>query len=237
MSQRDSKLARACADLIRLWHAGYRNVEFPATLDDPELQRYRDRVMYFREADLSDPFMQEEIAREQRSGSFEKYYAAEVPPEWWQFVTRIHEIGDYPSPRYLGEAATWIIEHVHAAYSVPKVDERLRQPVQAQTRESLFAHAQDFYVDVIAAQTSGLGGVNVLISCSLERYAWSEMSLRTTLLRPAVLGLRIISNGEREDDFIDAVRDQTLVVESTIGAPQDRMRDTDSTDASENYLI
>jgi hypothetical protein len=105
----------------------------------------------------------------------------------------------------------------------PSQEDDSRLTVEAETRARLLEHAGEFYADVIAEQHIGIGGLNVLVSCSAERYPWTPEGHRVTLLRPEVLGLRVVAKGERPDDIVDAIRDGQLVVEGVIGGPLNRM--------------
>jgi len=188
-------------------------------MDEGQFARYRERVAYFHNADLSNLSSQEEIAAEQRSRVFERYYGVIVPPELWQHVTHVHEIIDHRPPEHLGQAASWIFENLRSGEPKEQED-RTRRDVQAATPEELLERAYDFYADVAAEQTSAVGGINALLSCSLERYPWRDQpENHVTLLRPEALGLRIVATGERPDDIVDALRQGKLVVESVIGGP------------------
>src|SRR3982751_655444 len=99
MPQRDSRLARACAELIRLWHERY-GIAHPTNMDDDQFRAYRSRIEYFHRVDLSHPAAQEEIAREQQSRIFEKFYTAVVPPELWNTLMRQHEVIDHRAPQH-----------------------------------------------------------------------------------------------------------------------------------------
>jgi hypothetical protein len=101
----------------------------------------------------------------------------------------------------------------------PHQDNRSRVIIDADTREGLVEQAGAFYADVVAEHRPGIGGLNVLISCSLERYPWEAGRRGATLVRPEVLGLRVKAPGERPDDVIDAIRQGELIVEATTGGP------------------
>src|SRR6266851_2117216 len=106
MPHGDPRLARACAELIRDWHERFGTAHRPSNMDEGQFARYRERVAYFHNADLSNLSSQEEIAAEQRSRVFERYYGVIVPPELWQHVTHVHEIIDHRPPEHLGQAAS-----------------------------------------------------------------------------------------------------------------------------------
>jgi hypothetical protein len=214
------QLAAACAGLIRFWHEHYGLAERPTHMTQKEFDRYRQRLEYFRNADLSDRTAQEEIAREQQSGIFESHYAAAIPQELWDKIARLHEIVGALQPQSLGEAAKWIMEYMRALEDANLPEGELRRTVPAASKAALLYNANEFYADIIRQQAHGVGGMNVLLSCSLERYPWSqEEGGHVTLLKPETLGLRIVARGEREDDLIDALRDGELIVEQAIGGP------------------
>ena len=110
MPHGDFRLARACAELMRDWHERHGAVHRPPNMDDGQFARYRERVAYFRNAELSSPDALAEIAQEQRSRIFEWYYSATVPQELWQHVTHANQVIDHRPPQSLGEAANWILE-------------------------------------------------------------------------------------------------------------------------------
>lgn len=218
MRQHNTSLIRACAETIRLWHEQYGLARRPPFMRDENVQRYRERIERFHRADLSDPHAQEAIANEQQSGSFEVHYGETIPRELWREVASRFEV-DHEPPRHLGEAARRILDGLESQRA-PEVSEP-RLTVDAGTRERLLEHAAEFYKDVAAEQTPALGGVNALISCSLQRQAWDPNLGRATLLHPHVLGLRLVAARERPDDLIDAVRLGDVIVESVIGGPEE----------------
>jgi len=211
MPHEDVDMARACAELIRAWHGRYGITGTPPWMREDALAGYRDRVGQFREADLSVPKCQEEIAREQKAGAFEWSCSVRVPLELWQEVSHTRRVLDQPPPRYLGEAADWIRQRFEALS---------RPTIQATTREELLQEAETFYAEVAAEQTSAVGGVAALLSCSLERSRWRQgIEGRVTLLSAEALGLKVVKKGERPEDLIDALRQGELVVEGVIGGP------------------
>ena len=221
MPQQHPKLTRACAELIRLWHERHGIERASSHMNEGQFFRYQERVDHFHRADLSDPAAQHDIAREQQSRAFEWAYVETVPTELWKDVTRTHDVFHHPPPEHLGAAAGWILDILRGLdVAEPSQDEKSRVIVEADSRVRLLDEAREFYADVVAEQEPGIGGLNVLISCSLERYPWDGANQRhATLLRPEVLGLRVVVAGERPDDFIDAIRQGHLVVETTIGGP------------------
>ena len=229
------RLTRACAELIRQWHQRYGVFNPPSNMSEGQFLRYKERVDFFHQADLSDPQMQLEIGREQQAGVFEWFYTRAIPAELWSEVAREHEILDHPTPEHLGEAARWILKPLRSVdmRQLPR-DDKSRLVVKAHNRWGLFEQARHFYADVVAEQRDGIGGLNVLISCSLERYRWDGASEQdATLLRPEVLGLRVVAIGERPDDLVDAIREGQLVIESTIGGPTEPIDRPDQLDESD----
>ena len=217
-----NQIAAACAELIRRWHQQYG--KRPERMNQRDFDHYRRRMDYFRDLDLSLRTAQEEIAREQQSGIFEWHYGAVVPRELWDKVAREHEILSAKPPGNLGEAARWILEHLRAQEGPDLPKTELRRTVSASSKVALLKTARDFYADVAAQQAQGLGGVDVLLSCSLERYPWSQEEGRhVTLLRPEALGITIVPVGGRADDLIDAIRAGKVVVEETIGGPTEAL--------------
>jgi hypothetical protein len=220
MTKQDSRLARVCAELIRLWHEHYGTNQRPSNMDGEQFSRYSDRVEHFHKADLSDPGSQEGIAKEQQSGFFEWHYGAVVPVELWKHLAQKYKLVDQRPPKHLGEAANWILERLRSAEGEESRAEESHRMVQAETQGKLFEQAKEFYADVVAEQTQNVGGINVLLSCSLERYPWQVLTgHRTTLLRPEALGLQLVANGERRDNLVDALRKGDLVMESVVGGP------------------
>jgi len=235
MPQQHPRLTRAYAELIRLWHERYGIGRPPSHMNESQFVRYKERVDHFHLADLSNPHAQHEIAREQQSGGFEWAYVETIPAELWNDVTRMYEIFSHRPPEHLGAAAQRILDSRESVDVVkPPQEDRSRVTVEADSRERLLVQADEFYADVVAEQRRGIGGRNVLISCSLERYPWDGASQQhATLLRPEVLGLRVAVAGERPDDFIDAIRQGHLVVESTIGGPTEPILRPDQVDESD----
>ncbi len=94
---RGNQLAAACAELIGSWHEYYGVAERPRSMDQKEFDRHRQRLEYFRDADLSHRTTQEEIAAEQQSG-------AVVPQQLWDKLARQQEIVGSRQPQNPGEA-------------------------------------------------------------------------------------------------------------------------------------
>jgi hypothetical protein len=190
----------------------------------------------FLKVDLSDVGWQEKLSREQASGMLEWAYAQQVPSELWTKVARSHDLIDQAPPRNLGEAAHWIQESLRLRKTEDKPDEDARTSVRAHTREELLTRAREFYKDVVGEQTNAggnLGGMNALLSCSLERYPWTADSEgQATLVRLETLGLRIIGRNERSDDIVDAIRLGDMVVENAVGGPRERLVRSDRADGS-----
>ena len=233
MPQQHPRLPEACAELIRRWHERYGVRHLPSNMREDQLVQYQERVEYFHHVDLSDPRAQQEIAHEQQGRVFERFYAATIPADLWREVTGDYELFAHRPPEHLGEAARWILEPPPSVDMPEQRDDKSRLAVEASTRSRLLEQAADFYADVVAEQRTGIGGLNVLLSCSLERYPWDGASQqRSTLLRPEVLGLRVAVGGERPDDFVDAIRQGDLVVESTIGGPTEPIHRPDHADES-----
>lgn len=235
MPQRESRLARVCAELIRFWHEHYGIAQRPSNMDDDQFLRYRNRVEHFHRADLSDASSQEEIAREQQSRIFEWYYSAVVPAELWNKLAQKYEVVDHRPPQHLGEAAKWILDGLSGAEPIEPRGELSRRIIQAETQARLFEQANEFYADVVAEQAPGVGGINVLLSCSLERHPWKggQEDHHATLLRPEAFGLRLVAKGERRDDLIDALRQGDLVVESVVGGPRNPVSGSGRSDESD----
>jgi hypothetical protein len=228
MENAEIRLASACAELIRFWHEHYGPNDYAVNMDEAQFRRYRDCVEYFRKADLSDRRFQQEIAEKQRSGIFDWFYSTAIPAALWEEVSRRFGIAEYPSPQNLGQAARWILERLASSESPSSAVEDGRQSFSAKTKADFLMNARAFYADVAAEGNTEVGGIHVLLSCSLERYSWQpqehEASM-ATLLSAQTLGLRLIKRDEREDDFIDAIRQGAFVVEM-IGCPSDPMSDS-----------
>ena len=183
-------------------------------MDEKRFNEYRELVERFRHADLSDPASLKVIAAEQQANALEWAYGKEIPTRLWTLVTEQYQLVDQPAPKHLGEAANWILDRLR------KDEERRsgRQSIYADSQERLLSLAKEFYADVVAQETAGVGGFNALVSCSLERYPWDgPKGGYVTLLNPDVLGLRVVAAGERPDDLIDALRRGELVADRVVG--------------------
>jgi hypothetical protein len=213
----DRRLTRVCAEVIRHWHEGHGPDHPSPDLSGEQVARGRALLQHFRKADLADERVQEEIAREQLSGAFEWSSRASVPPELWDKVVQYFELPMHPGPRNLHEAAIWILEPPKQAETHREVEDD-RRTVRARNPEELLIAAQEYYADIAQATNEELGGVNVLLSSSLERRRRGgryEEPDQVTLLSAATLGFRFVEMGEREDDFIDALREGVLHVQTT----------------------
>jgi hypothetical protein len=224
MTRVDERLAIACAELILAWHQ--RHVFAEESKESGEIEAYRNRIQQLLELDLNEPDSQAALAREQQAGSLERYYGVETPSQLWVAVCSKHGVFDHAPPRNLGEAARWIldiIEHQRRDERPAADDRNERLSVHTGSREELLMRARSFYADVLEEEEAGrgLGGMNALVSCSLERYPLSGDSKgEVRLLGPGVLGMRVIASGERADDLVDAVRRGEIIVDDVIGGPR-----------------
>jgi hypothetical protein len=234
MADRRSRSAQAWAEVIRSWHERYGVARRPEWMNDETFAGYRATIEHFRDLDLSAVAAQTEIARAQQSGNLEWSYGGAIPRELWSDAIERFDLPIEAPPRHLGELAGRILDalrdlerssvepHMEETSSSPDIDgDRLR--FSATTRGELEAKASAFYEAVVAEQHASegvVGGLNLLISCSLERYPWhGEANTPVVLIAPELLGLRITAKGSRPDDLIDAVRDGDVDVVFATGGP------------------
>ena len=218
MPEHESDLARLCAELIRAWHEHY-GQHRPARMNDAGFARYRERLAYFHTADFSDQHAQAEIAHEQSAGAFESDYSEKVPIELWKSITREYGAFDQSPFANLGSAARWLTEYLARDGDGPFDWKGHRVAFVAQSQEEVLRRSIKLYAEILGGEVDGLGGINVLISCSLERYRWTPRSREVTLLDPEIMGLRIVSRDERPDDIVDALRQGTMIINGVVGGP------------------
>ena len=192
------------------------------TMDDVQFDRYRERVAYFRDADLSDRQVQREIAREQRSRLFEWACSRVVPATLWYDASRaLQRSVQRRPPENLGEAASWILEVTTRTQPEPatvKSDEDTA--IGGEPRAALLDRARRFYHYLDQEQTQTVGGVSALVSCSIERYRRSDSQGSVQLVPLEDLPLRIVQPGARKNDLLDALLSGEVEIEEAVGVPK-----------------
>lgn len=219
--------AQACAELIRAWHEQYGVRMRPANVSDANHERYLAAVASIQKMDLSDLARQREVAELQVFGAFERFFGEMIPDDLWRRVADEYELVDVAIPRMLGEAGRWLLRIVELRQQPrekPDAEDPARRPVHTRTRDELRAAADGFYREILKEdfnEVAKVGGVNALLSMSLERNTWKERpESDATLLSPEILGLRVLPAGARSDDLIDAIRAGDVVVQDMIGEPR-----------------
>ena len=224
-------LARVCAECIRAWHrqccddASGRRHEYEdrylTDMDEVRFERYRERVAYFTDVDLTDLQVQREIALEQQSRLFEWAYSRVVPATLWYDASRKLQCSvDRRPPENLGQAASWILEVTSLSQQDPATVASDKDTASGgERRADLLDRARGFYRELAQLQEYPVGGINAAISCSIERYERSRAGGTVRLVTLQELKMRIVEPMERENDFLDALRSGDVKIESTIGEP------------------
>jgi len=224
------RVGQACAELIRAWHQQYGVQMRPTYMSDAEHDRYLAAVASVEKMDFSDPAAQRELAYLQISGPFEWFFGESIPDDLLQHVAREHHLVDVPLPRTLGEVGRLLRRIVEGREQPVEAEpaepeDPARRPVHSQTRDQLRDAATDYYREILKEdfdEVAKVGGINALLSMSLERNAWKgHPESDATLLSPEILGLRVLPAGTRPDDLIDAIRAGEVVVHDVIGGPRE----------------
>jgi len=222
--------AQACAELIRAWHQRFGVHMRPTHMSAADHDVYLAAVASAEKMDLSDPAAQRELAYLQVSGPFEWFFGETLPEDLVRSVAREFDLAEIPFPLTVGEAGRWLRRVAEGREGPPQPeqtepDDPARRHVHSQTREELRTAADDFYREILKEdfdEVVKIGGVNALLSMSLERNTWKgRPESDATLLSPEILGLRVLPAGTRADDLIDAIRAGDVVVENMIGEPRE----------------
>jgi hypothetical protein len=210
-------LTYAYALIILRWHQEY-GVD-RAWKDKQEwMTRYLDVVADFTKSDLHNLNSQRELARVQISGELERFYGASVPSDLWDRIMGKLDLSE-ECPARLGDIARLIEKY--QSVEGESSSEGKRFVLSAQSREQILSSSREFYADLIKEEDKGIGGLNILLSTSLERTRIAS-GKNIVLLSPEILGLRYVNKGERPDDILDKVRQGELVIRSAIGEPKGR---------------
>lgn len=224
------RVAQACAELIRAWHQLYGVRMHPTHMSDADREHYLAAVASTEAMDLADPAAQAEMAYLQVSGPFEWFFGEQIPDDLLRRVAREFELDDVAFPPTVGEAGRWLRRIVEGRVGPPEPekpepDDPARRPVHSETRDELRAAANGYYREMLKEdfdEVARVGGVNALLSMSLERNTWrGRPESDATLLSPEILGLRVLPPGSRPDDLIDAIRAGDVVVENVVGEPRE----------------
>lgn len=195
--------AEWCARVIVAWHVTKGIEEAPHRLPPEMVEEYREIVSRVSQLDLRSPEAQLKVAHLQRSGIFEWAYPVPIPEEYLAAL----QLAAWPSLRVLGEAARFAIEELRT-----RKEQGRRQTVN---QDEMFAKAEVFYAEYRKEEHLGIGGMGLLLSCSLER---THDSVEFDLLSPEILGLQKVEPGSRPNDFLDCLRKGQLQVKEITGA-------------------
>ena len=224
------RAAQACAELIRAWHQLYGVRMHPTHMSDADHDHYLAAVASTEAMDLSDPGAQREIAYLQVSGPFEWFFGEPIPEDLVRRVAAEYELVDIAFPPTIGEAGRWLRRVAEGREGPPEPEKAeaadpARRPVHSQTRDELRAAADGFYREILKEdfdEVAKVGGVNALLSMSLERNTWKgRPESDATLLSPQIMGLRVLPPGARPDALIDAIRAGEVVVKDMVGEPRE----------------
>jgi len=210
-----SQIAQACAGVILDWHQMY-GLQFAAGRMDAETRtRYTTTLEDLQKLDLNEPESLLKIAETQRSGMFEWFYSEQIPEQLWAKYPDVKKV-DRVAFRKLHEAAAYIISWrkqygQHSPTQENSVRDRERLTV---SRAELLERASEFYAAYRTEEPQGIGGMCLLLSCSLER---SSAASSVTLLSPVILGLKRINPGSRPEDLLDRIRNGELKIEEVTG--------------------
>jgi hypothetical protein len=119
----------------------------------------------FLGADLSDPSVQIEIARQQLSGTFEWFYGEEIPPEILRQASAHHEL-QFDIPRRLNEVAKRILAINENMPTRPEdsPEAQGRTVVRFSDHGDLLSKARQVYRHLTNEEEAGIGGANFLLA-------------------------------------------------------------------------
>ena len=178
--------ARALFD----WHSRF-GTELAARRLTPEsLASYQHVLDVLAKSDMSDPSVARDIARQQLSGSFEWSYGEMMPPCF------LHDFPDEAMPLF--EVARLIMREVE---HVQEMSDRYG-PLSARARVA--------YAEYDTPAQGGVGGVELLLSCSIELDS-GENNVR--LLTPEQLGFRVVPRDDEGGDLVNRLRAGQLHIE------------------------
>lgn len=203
-----NRLAVEYARVIVRWHQEIGADLAPQRMSIERQHEYQERVSGFANSGLDNPHVLHELARLQLSGIFEYFYGEIVPVRLFSGFLRER----HAEPLSLSAAAREILSLLEPE------SERREEPAQGgrkvvrfETQQQLVHAAHEFYRPFSAEAQDGLGGVELLLSCSLERSGHDRGEV--TLLAPDVLGFEIVTHNSRENDLLDHLRSGTLRID------------------------
>ena len=192
------------------WHYTIGRFRVESEKNSDNRDRYLGTLKMFHEADLHDPHILRELAQTQLSGSFERFYGEIIPREMLSAAMRERHADSLA----LNEAARIILRELEASRQPDgerETDGRRRFPIESE--EQVMRDARAFYGNLGVTEDNDLGGVGLLVACSLERMKWKGESGEVELLTPQTLGFVVIPPRRRSHDVTDYVRDGMLEVE------------------------
>lgn len=223
------KEAGACARVIVTWHREFGLNLAPSRMvydGEPRvdsLNDYRQAVSTFLNSDLASIEVQAEVAKTQICGTFEWFYHEIIPAS---LLARFAEGLQIQQPTHLFEVARHIQQlHERIAESLaphdesthPSEDSGRGTPVHFSSRSELQLLARRHYANYIREEHVGIGGVNFLLSSSLERTAdRAGDSGEITLLTPEYLGFHVDPISE-SDDLLSRLKAGEIRIESLEG--------------------
>ena len=221
--------AEACARVIVTWHHEFGLNMAPSRMvydGEPRvdnLNEYRQAVSTFLNSDLGTIEAQAEVAKTQVCGTFEWFYHEIIPAPLW---ARFAEGLQVQQPTHLFEAARHIQQlHERIAAIQPPPEESTHHPeestrgtaVRFSSRSELQLLARRHYANYIREEHVGIGGVNFLLSSSMERTTdRAGDSGEITLLTPEYLGFQVDPTSQ-SDDLLSRLRAGEIRIESLEG--------------------
>ncbi len=200
------------------WHCGY-GLRLAQEYFPPRYRRlYVDAVQLYRELNMADSYPQQQLAEEQLYGGFD--WAGDYAPPTQIWSDLVNELGiELRCPDTLRALAHQLLESLASQDAL--TNSACRLVVDVESRHELKEIADRYYTDLANEEALSIGGKNVMISSSLERTRQGSVHL----LRPEVLGLRIVQPNELPTGIVDRVRTGHLMVHSVVGEPSGNMPD------------
>lgn len=226
LTEKHRREAALLTHLILDWHREVGTRLAPQRMsNNPEsLTRYLHLLGSFLESDLSDPRIQNEIARQQLGGTFEWFYGEEIPPDILHRRIRNDDF-EFELPSGLNAAAKRILS-INEQVQDRAVHEgrQGRTVVRFSDHGDLLAKARQIYRAFTTEEEVGIGGANFLLACSIERHSppreHAHQFNEITLIDETVLGVERVAADARSNDFLAHLRSRRLVVEAVVGQPQ-----------------
>lgn len=206
------------------WHRRY-GTRLAQEYFPPRYRRlYIEAVHLYSELNMIDSYAQQQLVEEQLYGGFD--WAGDYAPPTDLWSNMINEMGiEMRCPRNLRALAQDLLDSLASQNLL--ADSACRLIIDVESRQELKAIADEYYADLDTEAHLNIGGKHVMISSSLERTPLTQD--RTHLLRPEVLGLRIVQPNELPTGIVDRVRSGQLVVRRVVGEPSGNL--PDNTDA------